>query len=86
MAGKRAEAQAILNQLQALSQRRYVSGIYFAVVYAGLKDSDRAIVYLNQAFESRHPGLVLIRIEPIFDGLRSDDRFKQLVKRFEPIP
>ena len=86
MAGKRAEAQAILNQLQALSQRRYVSGIYFAVVYAGLKDNDRAIVYLNQAFESRHPGLVLIRIEPIFDGLRSDDRFKQLVKRFEPIP
>jgi tetratricopeptide (TPR) repeat protein len=86
MAGKRAEAQAILNQLQALSQRRYVSGIYFAVVYAGLKDNDRAIVHLNQAFESRHPGLVLIRIEPIFDGLRSDDRFKQLVKRFEPIP
>jgi len=41
---------------------------------------------LNQAFESRHPGLVLIRIEPIFDGLRSDDRFKQLVKRFEPTP
>jgi serine/threonine protein kinase/tetratricopeptide (TPR) repeat protein len=86
MAGKRAEAQAILNQLQALSQKRYVSGIYFAVVYAGLKDNDRAIAYLNEAFESRHPGLVLVRIEPMFDGLRSDDRFKQLVKRFEPIP
>ncbi|HAF21339.1 MAG TPA: hypothetical protein DCK93_00240 [Blastocatellia bacterium] len=50
------------------------------------KDNDRAIKQLNKAFESRHPGLVLIRIEPIFDGLRSDDRFKQLVNRFEPIP
>jgi Tfp pilus assembly protein PilF len=86
MAGRRAEAQAILEKLQALSQRRYVSGLYFAIVYAGLKENDRAIEYLNKAFESRHPGLVLIRIEPIFDGLRSDERFKQLVNRFEPIP
>jgi len=86
MAGKRAEAEAILNQLQSLSQRRYVSGIYFAVVCVGLKDNDRAIQYLNKAFESRHPGLVLIRIEPMFDGLRSDERFKQLIKKFEPIP
>ena len=86
MAGKRAEAETILNQLQALSQRRYVSGIYFAVICAGLKDNDRALQYLNKAFESRHPGLVLIRIEPMFDGLRNDDRFKQLIRKFEPIP
>ena len=86
MAGKRAEAIAILDKLQALSQRRYVSGIYFAIVYTGLKENDRAIEYLNKAFESRHPGLVLIRIEPMFDGLRSDERFKRLVNRFEPIP
>jgi serine/threonine protein kinase/tetratricopeptide (TPR) repeat protein len=86
MAGKRSEAETILNQLQALSQRRYVSGIYFAAVCSGLKDKDHAIEYLNKAFESRHPGLVLIRIEPMFDGLRDDERFKQLVKKFEPIP
>jgi tetratricopeptide (TPR) repeat protein len=86
MAGKRSEAQAILEKLQALSQRRYVSGLYFAIVYAGLKENDRAIEYLNKAFESRHPGLVLIRIEPMFDHLRTDERFKHLVSRFEPIP
>jgi tetratricopeptide (TPR) repeat protein len=86
MAGRRTEAIAILDKLQELSQRRYVSGIYFAIVYAGLKENDRAIEYLNKAFESRHPGLVLIRIEPMFDGLRSDERFKSLVNRFEPIP
>jgi eukaryotic-like serine/threonine-protein kinase len=86
MAGKPAEARAILHQLDALSKRRYVSPLYFAIVYAGLKDNDKAIDYLNKAFEARHPGLVLIRIEPMFDGLRADDRFKQLTKRFEPIP
>jgi len=86
MAGKQAEAQAILKQLEALAKRRYVSPLYFAIVYAGLKDNDKAIEYLNQAFDTRHPGLVLIRIEPMFDGLRSDERFKALIKRFEPIP
>jgi tetratricopeptide (TPR) repeat protein len=86
MAGKKAEAQEILNKLAALAQRRYVSGLYFAIVYAGLKDNDHAIEYLKKAYDDRHPGLVLIRIEPMFDALRSDERFQQLVKRFEPIP
>jgi len=86
MAGKGPEARAILRQLQALSQRRYVSPLYFAIVYAGLKDNEKAIEYLDKAFDARHPGLVLVRIEPMFDGLRGDERFKQLIKRFEPIP
>jgi serine/threonine-protein kinase len=86
MAGKQNEALAIIDQLNRLAERRYVSGLYFAIVYAGLKNNDRAIEFLNKAFETRHPGLVLIRIDPMFDGLRSDERFKQLVKRFEPIP
>jgi eukaryotic-like serine/threonine-protein kinase len=86
MAGKNREALAILSQLDALSKRRYVSPLYFAIVYAGLKDNDKAIEYLNKAFDARHPGLVLIRIEPMFDALRADERFKTLIKRFEPIP
>jgi tetratricopeptide (TPR) repeat protein len=85
-AGKRQEAQAILSRLNKLSEQRYVSGLYFAIIYTGLKENDRAIEYLNKAFESKHPGLVLVRVEPLFDGLRSDDRFKQLIGRFEPIP
>jgi len=84
--GKRGEAEAILKRLNTLSEQRYVSGLYFAIIYTGLKDNDRAIEYLNKAFESKHPGLVLIRVEPVFDNLRSDDRFKQLTSRFEPIP
>ena len=86
LAGQPAEAEAILSRLRALSQRRYVSGLYFAIVYTGLGDKDRAIEYLNKAFEDRHPGLVLIRVDPIFDNLRSDKRFQDLIKRFEPMP
>lgn len=85
-AGKRKEAEAILERFKTLSGQRYVSPLYFAIAYAGLNDPNQAIAYLNKAYESRHPGLVLIRIDPLFDGLRSDDRFKQIVQRFQPIP
>jgi eukaryotic-like serine/threonine-protein kinase len=84
--GNRTEAEAILERLKVLSQRRYVSGLYLAIIYAGLKERDQALEHLNKAYESRHPGLVLIRVDPLFDDLRSDERFKQLVKRFEPLP
>lgn len=85
-AGRRKEAEAILGRFKTLSGQRYVSPFYFAIAYAGLNDKDQAIAYLNKAYESRHPGLVLIRIDPLFDRLRSDDRLKQIVQRFEPIP
>jgi len=85
-AGKRKDAEAILERFKTLSGQRYVSPLYFAIAYAGLNDPNQAIAYLNKAYESRHPGLVLIRIDPLFDGLRTDQRFKQIVQRFEPIP
>lgn len=85
-AGRRQEAEAIVERLQKLAQQRYVSPRYVATIYAALERKEQAIGLLNQAFESKHPGLVLIRIDPLFDRLRSEEGFKQLVKRFEPIP
>lgn len=85
-ARKRNEAEAILGRLKVLSTQRYVSPRYIAIVYVGLDNKDQAIEYLNKAYESRHPGLVLIRIDPLFDSLRAEEGFKELVKRFEPLP
>ncbi len=85
-AGRRAEAEQILETLKNLSQRRYVSGLYMAIIHTGLNQQDQAIEYLSKAFAGRHPGLVLIRVDPIFDDLHSNEHFKQLVKRFEPMP
>ncbi len=86
ISGRRQEAIAILGRLKALSSKRYVSPRYLAIVSIGLNEKDEAITQLGHAFESRHPGLVLIRIDPLFDSLRSEPKFKELVKRFEPIP
>lgn len=84
--GNKAQAEAILERLKVLSAKRYVSPLYMAIVHTGLDQNDDAIDYLNQAFANRHPGLVLIRVDPLFDKLRGDERFKDLVKKFEPIP
>jgi tetratricopeptide (TPR) repeat protein len=86
LAGKRREAEDILQQLMKLSEKRYVSPRYLAIIHVGLDNRAAAIEQLEKAYESRHPGLVLIRIDPLFDRLRSEERFKQLVSRFEPIP
>jgi serine/threonine-protein kinase len=85
-AGRRAEAEAILERLTKLSRQRYVTPLYLAIVATGMKQNDIAINRLQDAFTNKHPGLVLIRVDPIFDNLRSDARFVQLIKKFEPLP
>jgi serine/threonine protein kinase/Tfp pilus assembly protein PilF len=86
LSGRRAEAESLLGKMIELSKRRYVSPLYLATVYTGLGDKDRAIEQLYKAYDNRHPGLVLIRVEPLFDSLRDDQRFNELLRRFEPIP
>jgi adenylate cyclase len=85
-AGRRAEAQSLLAQMTSISKRRYVSPLYLATVYTGLGDKEQAIKLLYQAYDNRHPGLVLIRVWPHFDSLRDDPRFQELLRRVEPIP
>jgi hypothetical protein len=37
--------------------------------------------YLEKAFDERYPSMVFVQIEPVFDGLRSDRRFADLLRR-----
>ncbi|HEY5883864.1 MAG TPA: protein kinase [Pyrinomonadaceae bacterium] len=86
VAGKRRQAEEILKQIQRVSEKRYVSPRYLAIVNVGLDDKKAAIEQLQRAYENRHPGLVLIRVDPLFDRLREEPGFQELVNRFAPIP
>jgi serine/threonine-protein kinase len=79
--GKRNEAQRILDELIALSQREYVSAYAIAMVYIGLGDKDQAFEWLNKACEERSDFLVHLKVDPDFDPLRSDSRFAELMKK-----
>ncbi|MBA3766399.1 MAG: tetratricopeptide repeat protein [Acidobacteria bacterium] len=81
--GRREEAQRILTEMMELSKNRYVSPLYIATVHTGLGDQDQAIEWLYKAYDARHPGLVLIKVDPMFDSLRGATRFQELLRRFD---
>ena len=61
---------------------RLPSGWYiFSGLYALLGDNDSALEWLEKAYEERHLQLNRIGISPLFDPLRSDPRFKELLKK-----
>ena len=58
-----------------------ISPYNIAVVYAGLNDKDQAFEWLNRAYEARCFGMTQLKVETVVDNLRSDPRFKSLLKR-----
>jgi len=79
--GKRREALAILAQLQQPSLQPFVSPSHLALVYLGLGEKDRVFEWLEKAYAQRSNYLVYLKVEPLFDGLRSDLRFAALLKK-----
>jgi DNA-binding winged helix-turn-helix (wHTH) protein/TolB-like protein len=80
--GQRDEANRILNQLQERANRgEYVLPLGIAWIYIGLGDKDQAFLWLDKSFEERSDGMRVIKTSPIYDPLRSDARFTDLLKR-----
>jgi serine/threonine-protein kinase len=81
LSGKRREARLVLDDLIKRSKRRYISPTVIAFIYVALGEKDEAFRSLEKAFEGRDFILVLLNNDPMFDGLRSDARFADLVRR-----
>ena len=80
LAGERAKAQAILEDLESLSQREYVSPFDIAVVHAGLGDLASTFQCLEEAYQQRVFRIIELTL-PMFDSLRPDLRWQNLVRR-----
>jgi tetratricopeptide (TPR) repeat protein len=81
VAGRRADALKVVDELEALSKETYVSPYFFAVIYSGLGQKEEAFGYLEQAVAERHPYLILTNVEPVFDNLRPDPRFASIIDK-----
>jgi hypothetical protein len=53
----------------------------FATLYTGLGEKDQALYWLEKAFDERFVVFASIKTDPVFDSLRSDPRFADLLKR-----
>jgi TolB-like protein/Tfp pilus assembly protein PilF len=86
--GKREQALEILQKLNEKGQQHYVRKYLYTVVYTGLGDKATAIDYLEKANEDGDtPDTTWLKVDPIFDPLRSEPRFQQLIaKMFPPNP
>jgi TolB-like protein/DNA-binding winged helix-turn-helix (wHTH) protein len=86
-AGNRPEAEKILVQMSKSSKTRYVSPFYVAMVYAGLHEDDNALAWLEKAYNDRSNAIIFLKVDPAFDGMRSNARFQALLTRLaEPKP
>ncbi len=81
VSGNRAKANELIGQLDSIAKKRYVPGLYPAAIYAGLDNKDAAIRWLTKAVEDRSDYCLFLPLEPEAENLRSDPRFKELVRR-----
>lgn len=79
--GKRREARALLDSLQAASRRRYVGADVLASVYAAIGDRDRAFALLEQSARDRGGQLVVAAWDPRWTPLWHDPRWPAYLHR-----
>jgi tetratricopeptide (TPR) repeat protein len=81
LAGKVEQAREVLHQLEQLSQQRYVSPYHMAYVYTGLGEQDRAMDWLERAYDERGGSVYGIKGSFLFTTLRPHPRFQALLKK-----
>ncbi len=83
-AGQRDEAQKILVRLSEEAKSRYVQAYSFALMYLALGDKERAIDEMERAYRERDANVAQIKVDPMLDDLRGNQRFEALVNRIFP--
>jgi TolB-like protein/thioredoxin-like negative regulator of GroEL/predicted Ser/Thr protein kinase len=70
-----------LGGLTELSKRGRVVSYAIAQIYARLDQKDQAFDWLKRAYEEHDSGIASLKVDPVFDSLRSDPRFQDLIRR-----
>src|SRR6266705_2513766 len=79
VSGRKEEAMKIVKDLERQHSQNSSTGSNIALIYVGLGDNARAMIWLNKAYQARFNPSILLR--PVFDPLRSDPRFQDLLRR-----
>lgn len=81
VAGKRARAREILNYLKKLEPEKYVSPYVLAIIHTGLGENQLALEQLERAQTENALWQVWININPVFERLHWEPRFKNLIQK-----
>ena len=80
LAGRKGEALKLIDELKEKSRQHYIPASHFAVAYSGLGE-DETMTWLERAYEEHDQSMVNINAYPGWDALRSEPRFRALVRR-----
>ncbi len=76
-----AEAQKILGELNEMAKQAYVSPYDLSLLYLGLGQKEKALEQLGKAYDDRAGWIINLNVEPLFDPLRSEPGFVELVHK-----
>lgn len=79
-AGRRTDALRLLEELKKRQRTGYVPAGAFLVSYLGLGNKDQAFVWLERAEQEQSNVLKYVKVFPVFDDVRDDARFQELVR------
>ena len=79
--GNRREAEEILGRLGSLSQQQYVSPVGIATIYMGLGENEKALAWLEKAYQAHDGELTAMATDHRWDALHSQPRFQDLLRR-----
>ena len=79
----RNEGTNVVSRLQLPSELVHAdtSAFPIAVAYADVGERDRAMAYLEKAYENREGSMLFLNVWPSFELMHSDPRFQELVRR-----
>jgi TolB-like protein/DNA-binding winged helix-turn-helix (wHTH) protein/Flp pilus assembly protein TadD len=81
LAGEKKEAFRAIRELQDISGKRYVSPYGVAQIYATLNDKEQTYKWLETAYGDRAVWMSYLAVDPVFDSIRSEERFRDLLRR-----
>jgi TolB-like protein/DNA-binding winged helix-turn-helix (wHTH) protein/Tfp pilus assembly protein PilF len=79
--GRNADARQVLETLEAVSRKRYVPKYAMAFITLGLGDKDATFEWLERALAEHDVHLIFLTVDPKWDPLRQDPRFKSILDR-----
>jgi hypothetical protein len=80
-AGNLDVASSLLENLRSRSKRETVKPRCFVLVCAAVGEPDQAFYWLDRAYAAHDPFLFFLRVMPLYDPLRSDRRFDDMLRR-----
>jgi tetratricopeptide (TPR) repeat protein len=79
--GNREHAEAILDQITGSAEVADPLAVFIAAIHVALEDSDTALNWLYRAYRTRAPHLLRAKINPVFESLKNERRFRELLLR-----